>query len=60
MPIFEVGRREVHIQYIEIEADSPEAAIKAVCDGTEWEETYFEFSHCLDCNLWTAEETKGE
>lgn len=54
MPEFEVGRREVHVQYLTIEADTPEAAIAAICEG-EGDETFFEYSHTLDCETWSAE-----
>lgn len=55
MPKYLVGRREVHVAYVEIEADSPEEAISSVADGNGDESDFFEYSHTLDPDTWTAE-----
>jgi len=61
--------REVHVSHMEVEADSPQEALKAVREGGG-EETCLEYSHTLDSNstwqvldneqgqLWEAEEVE--
>jgi len=58
MPKFIVGVREVHIQMMEVSAESKEEAIAAVQagDGDILDDT-LEYSHTLDSDLWTAEES---
>lgn len=54
-----VNIREVHLQPIEIEAESPEEAIRLVQDGDgEGDYTNGEYSHTLDSDTWTVEEKK--
>jgi len=55
-----VGAREVHISYIEIEAESPEAAIAkrkelGLDAGFEYD---LEYSHTLPEDTWTVNEIK--
>jgi len=57
MKTYIVGVREVHVSHMEVEANSPEEAVKKVVEG-EGEETYLEYSHPLDKDLWTVEEKK--
>lgn len=51
-----VGIREVHINTVEVEAETPaEARMKAnemICSGCECD---LEYSHTLDPELWTVE-----
>ena len=49
--------REVHISHREIEAESAEQALSFVADQ-DGEETFLEYSHTLDPDLWTVEEVK--
>jgi hypothetical protein len=53
-----VSVREVHIQEVLIEADSPEQAIEKVVKG-EGENLDGEYSHTLDSDLWTVEEKES-
>lgn len=57
MKKFIVLVREVHVARVHVEADSPEDAIMAVRegDGDYGDET--EYSHTLDPEAWTVEET---
>ena len=57
MKTYIVGVREVHVSHMEVEANSPEEAVKKVVEG-EGEETYLEYSHPLDKDLWTVEVKK--
>lgn len=54
MPKFNVLIREVHVSTREIEADSPEEAIRLVEEG-EGDEVMCEYSHTLDPDTWTVE-----
>lgn len=51
---FLVGVREVHVSTMEIEAESPEEAMRLVKDGAG-REVMCEYSHTLDPDLWTVE-----
>lgn len=56
MPKFMVYRQEVHIQPVEIEAQSEKEARRLVADGEgEWNERDLYFSFDLDPDLWTVE-----
>jgi hypothetical protein len=56
---FLVGVREVHVSTVEVEAESPEEAMRLVQDG-DGEEIMREYSHTLDPDLWTVEEKYEE
>ncbi len=57
MPKYIVCVREVHIQMVEVEADSEESAKKAVQDGGgDFLDNALEYSHTLDPETWTVEE----
>lgn len=58
IPKYLVGVREVHISYREIEANSPEEAIKKADDVVT--EVFREYSHDLSEELWTVEEIKSK
>jgi len=47
MPKFAVTRKEVHISYSQIEAETAEEAISRVQDG-DGEEVLVEYSHTID------------
>jgi hypothetical protein len=48
---------EVHVIYIEVEAESPvQAKDKVKADRTLHTEIHSEYSHDLDSNLWSVEE----
>jgi len=52
-----VSVREVHIQMVEIEADSEEDAIELVGEGYgDYLDNTLELSHTMDMDLWTIEE----
>lgn len=51
---FLIGVREVHVSTMEVEAESPEAAVQMVKDG-QGREIMCEYSHTLDSDLWTVE-----
>ena len=51
--------REVHISYLEIEAESHEEAISLVADG-EGEQLLQEYSHTLDPDEWSVEEKRED
>ena len=55
MPIYEVGRHEVHIQYILVEAESVDEAIEIAEADEDTEYTSMEFSHCLETSRWACE-----
>lgn len=56
MTKFIVYVREVHVQAVEVFADSPEAAKKAVQDGEgETLDDCLEYSHTLEPDTWTVE-----
>ena len=55
-----VGMREIHIQNVEIEAESPEEAIERVADGEgDFVDNSLEYSHTLNTDTWTVKEKKG-
>ena len=60
MPIYIISRREVHVQYIEIEANSPTEAIKQHEATDEGTYTWMEYSHTLDSDKWTCEISEEE
>jgi len=50
--------REVHVQGYLVQAETPDQAKEIVRNGGgELNEAYFEYSHTLDPDLWTVEET---
>jgi len=55
---FIVQVREVHINSISVEADSPEDAIDLVRDGDADDSISLEYSHTLDPDNWSVEEDK--
>lgn len=58
MPTFHVIVREVHCQAYRVETDTRESAILAVeLGGGVLIESAFEYSHALDPDTWTVEET---
>lgn len=56
MPKYLVSKREVHIYYVEVEADSPTEALSAVADGHGEPMGFTEYSHPLDPETWSVEE----
>jgi len=53
---YRVDVREVHIQGIEVEAESEEAAIRAVQAGEgTFIDDALEYSHALDSETWTVD-----
>ena len=53
-----VSVREVHIQKVRIEADTDEEAIAKVKDGEgEFDDNDLSYSHCLDSDTWTVEDS---
>lgn len=56
---YDVGVMEVHVQTIQVEAESEEAAIDLVRAGREnGVEIMLEYSHTMDSGTWTAEEAE--
>ena len=53
-----VGKREVHVSTMEINADTPEEALLKVWDG-DGEEVMCEYSHTLDSDSWSVEDAEG-
>jgi len=57
--LYRVNVREVHIHHIqpyEINADSPEEAIRLVSDGKgDLLKDHFEYSHILNSDLWDVD-----
>jgi len=52
-----VNIREIHIQPVKIEADSPESAIEKVRKGGGFYDlTLLEYCRSLDSEFWTVEE----
>lgn len=52
-----VNVREVHIQMVSVEAESPEEAILIVAGGGgEYLDDSLEYSHALDREYWTVDE----
>ena len=61
MPKFMVDVREVWTRGVEIEADDIEDAISKVADGEgKHNPDYFDYSHELDPENWTAAEWMDE
>lgn len=61
MPKYIVHVREVWVQPIEVEADSPDDAQDRIWAGEGVQlDNRFEFSHCLERGTWTVEEVEGE
>ncbi len=56
--LYNVLVREVHVSIMQIAAFSPAEAIKLVNDG-DGEEMFLEYSHTLDQDTWTVEESSG-
>lgn len=56
MPKYLVGRREVHVAYVEVEAADPNEAVSLVADGAGEETDFFEYSHTLDPDTWSVEQ----
>jgi len=54
-----VGIREVHVNTVEVLAESEEEA-KMKCRDGEFDEIELEYSHTLDPDLWTVEESTDE
>lgn len=54
-----VGVREVHVSFREVTATSEDEAIQKVKDMDD-EEVYCEYSHTLDEDTWSVEESKEE
>jgi len=59
MAKFMIGVKEVHIQYIEIEADNGEEALDKVKQG-EGTEKEIEYSCTLDSDEWYVNEIKEQ
>jgi hypothetical protein len=51
---YDVQVREVHVQHIVVEADSPEEAVDMVRDG-DGDHAAIEYSHTLGPDSWTVE-----
>ena len=52
-----VGVREVHVQYIKVEASSVREALEIVSDGCEGDEAlHLEYSHTMGVDSWSVEE----
>ena len=55
-----VERKEVWCQNVEIEASSPEEALKLVADGEgDVRDQDFVYSYTLEPNMWNVYEQKG-
>jgi hypothetical protein len=53
---FHVMIREVHVQTVEVEAESEQKAIEKVQEGEgEYLEDSLEYSHTLEPDCWTVE-----
>ena len=59
MPKYLVGRREVHVAYCEVDAETPDEARYKVAQLTDdvVETDFFEYSHTLDPETWSVELT---
>lgn len=56
MPKYRVIVREVHVQGVLVDADTPEQAKEIVREGGgELDEAHFEYSHTMDRDTWTVE-----
>lgn len=60
MPKFFVRRKEVHHSIHEVEAETPQDALKVVQEGEEDNEVSFEYSHTLDVDQWDVEDENGK
>lgn len=61
MKFYTVLLREVHIQPVQILAESKQNAIELVKAGSgEFMNDLLEYSHTLDTETWTVEEAKKE
>ena len=58
MAKFLIGVREMHIQYVEIEADNAESAKDLIRQG-EGTERDLEYSCTLDTDEWTVNKIKN-
>lgn len=57
MKTYFVRRREVWVSYVEIDAESPQAALQLVSGGAGDElEDLLEYSHTLDSDSWDVED----
>ena len=58
--VFIVSVREVHVQPYRVAAETPEEAVRLVADGGgDALDAGFEYSHTLDPDTWTVEETRA-
>ena len=57
-----VGVREVHVRFYSVQADNEEEAKELVSrrDSSVVDEEFLEYSHELDRNTWSVEETREE
>lgn len=55
---YQVWVKEVHILYVEIEADSTDKAIEAVADGEGEDYGDSEYIYTLDSGEWEIKEVK--
>jgi hypothetical protein len=53
MPKYNVMIREVHVSHRTVDAKDEKEAIEKA--GEEGEETYLEYSHTLNKDMWTVE-----
>ncbi len=59
VPKYIVHVREVWVQSVEVEANSPEEAKQRICEGKGYTiEDRFEFSRSLEPETWTVEKVK--
>lgn len=56
MPKFHVLVREVHVSTMLIEADTAQEALDTASEGDELD---CEYSHTLDTDTWSVEDTEG-
>jgi hypothetical protein len=56
-----VSVREVHIQMVEVEAESPEDAKEKVAEGEgRYLDNALEYSHSLEPDTWTVDSDEAE
>ncbi len=60
MPQYNVVKKEIHLVYVAIEAESPEEAYLAVAVRNEGTEVLVEYSHTWDPDTWEVSDTKGD
>jgi hypothetical protein len=58
MKTYLVGVREVHVSYMEVKANTPTDAFDMIRNG-EGDEVSMDYSHTLDPETWTVEESPG-